>query len=628
MAMPESTDSPYLYLKSLKISNFRVFDKNGSTLNFQPSLNVIIGENNSGKSAVIDALRYVFNLGSFQLREDLIKIDDQDIHRDGRVLSNEEVIEFEAVFIGQGEDVVSALRDMYVKEDPDGTYHFQLRHQLTLKKSKSEGRHVYKTSSTYGGEEFTNLVTAEMLDFIRSVYLSPLRDIVSDNRRIGLEVERLVKSQVSDDATKTRQLEELPDEVRKAVLQMVHDITGLDYVSYVGQNLLDYSKPYIKGLPEELITFSPSSINKNLYRSMLPLFTYEQHGAGGLDLEANGLGINNLIYASIVLSRKKNEEHYRFFLIEEPEAHLHPQILRSFFSNLNDIKTHQVFVTSHSSMITAEVDITKVTLMKRFTGGVPKITHLNDIYGGEQMRLHRTYLHKFLDSTKSQLLFARSVLFVEGISEALLINKFSELMGKNLKDAGVEVVILGAKGGFDHFVPLFSDDENWKCGFITDDDVSPDEVAAKSNDLPADDAKTPRIYPGVGTFEYELLKAAHGADMQDDPVTNKRVTKLQTAFEKAKEKGSKTFFDNTDLAISYKRMKNKAEETEWGTEGLKSNAYFEKSKSEFAFQLEQILTADDQDMIPKYIKEAITYVTKTDEATNAEPTPEADALER
>ena len=200
------TGTPVLYLKSLKISNFRVFNKEGSTINFQPGLNVIIGENNSGKSAVIDALRYIFNLGSFQLREDLIKIDDQDVNRDGRSLSNEEIVEFEAVFVGHGSDVMPNLRDMYVDENPDGTYHFQMRHQLTLKKSKTEGRHIYKTSSTYGGEDFSNLVTAEMLDFIRSVYLSPLRDIVSDNRRIGLEVERLVKSQVSDNAGKSKQL--------------------------------------------------------------------------------------------------------------------------------------------------------------------------------------------------------------------------------------------------------------------------------------------------------------------------------------------------------------------------------------------------------------------------------------
>jgi len=278
-------------------------------------------------------------------------------------------------------------------------------------------------------------------------------------------------------------------------------------------------------------------------------------------------------------------------------------------------------------MITAEVDITKIILMKRFEGGVPKVTHLNEVYGGDDMKIHRTYLHKFLDSTRSQLLFARSVIFVEGISEALLISKFAKLMGKSLQDAGVEIVILGAKSGFDHFVPLFEDDPDWKCAFITDDDSTPEEVAEKQASLPEATAGTPRIYAGVGTFEYELLKTAHEADIDEDTGINKRIVKLQNAFSKAISKGSKTFFDETDLTLSYKRMKNKADDSEWGDEGLKSNSYFDKSKSEFAFQLEQLLEDGDEDMIPNYIKEAIDYVTPKDDETDAQSTPEADTLE-
>lgn len=73
-------------------------------------------------------------------------------------------------------------------------------------------------------------------------------------------------------------------------------------------------------------------------------------------------------------------------------------------------------------------------------------------------------------------------------------------------------------------------------------------------------------------------------------------------------------------------MKNKAVEGEWGGEGLKSNSYFEKSKSEFAFQLGQLLVTGDEDMIPAYIKEAIDYVTPKDDISDAEHTPETNTL--
>lgn len=50
-----------MYLKKLFIKNFRVFDESGIELVFNKGVNAIIGENNSGKSSVIDALRIIYS---------------------------------------------------------------------------------------------------------------------------------------------------------------------------------------------------------------------------------------------------------------------------------------------------------------------------------------------------------------------------------------------------------------------------------------------------------------------------------------------------------------------------------------------------------------------------------------
>ena len=50
-----------MYLKRLGIKNFRVFDEDGVTLAFNQGVNAIIGENNSGKSSVIDAIRIAYS---------------------------------------------------------------------------------------------------------------------------------------------------------------------------------------------------------------------------------------------------------------------------------------------------------------------------------------------------------------------------------------------------------------------------------------------------------------------------------------------------------------------------------------------------------------------------------------
>lgn len=601
----DASNNDKFFISDFTIKNFRVFDTEGATFKFQEGLNVVLGENNTGKSALIDGLRYVLNLGSYQKKEDIIRIDDQDINL-SHDLKDEEVIEFTITFLGSAETMMSELPDVYSHIDENGLYVFRIHHKLILKLNKELDRHVYKTSTTMGGENLDQPVSNFTLDKIRSVYLSALRDIVEDEKKVGPEVERLIKSQVKSKSSELELLNNLPLKIKNHVLDEIHKITGKGYIKEVGTSLMNYSGPYIKGDPESIVTFTPKSVNKNLYKAMAPVFSYDVHGEMGLDLEANGLGINNLIYASIVLSRKLHDDEYRFFLIEEPEAHLHPQICRTFFEQLNTIKRNQVIVTSHSSQIASEVDLRKVIVMRR-AGGKIVINHLSDVYQDTaEDEVHIKYLLKFFDATKSQMLFSRGVIFVEGISEALILRKFSKLLGKDLVNYGVEIVIIGAKAGFSHFKPIFDNDTEWKCAVLTDNDCAVEDVLTSEPTIPTA-AGNPKIFEGVGTYEYELLKAAKAQD--DLNGDTQFLDKIRNAFSATGLTGAKTFFDPDSLELSYKRMKDKALENEWGDEGLKTNGNFNKAKSEFSFQLQESLTDSDIGIIPDYIKAAIDHVT-------------------
>lgn len=55
-----------MYLKKLIVKNFRIFDESGIELIFNKGINAIIGENNSGKSSVIDALRIVYSTVTYK----------------------------------------------------------------------------------------------------------------------------------------------------------------------------------------------------------------------------------------------------------------------------------------------------------------------------------------------------------------------------------------------------------------------------------------------------------------------------------------------------------------------------------------------------------------------------------
>lgn len=64
-----SEKTPVLFLSNLRIENFRAIED--AEFYFQPGLNVIIGANNSAKTALIDSLRILFNIGTFEKRKTL-----------------------------------------------------------------------------------------------------------------------------------------------------------------------------------------------------------------------------------------------------------------------------------------------------------------------------------------------------------------------------------------------------------------------------------------------------------------------------------------------------------------------------------------------------------------------------
>ncbi len=627
-----SPSKPDFYLSCLTVKGFRVL--RDATFNFNPSLNVIVGPNNGGKSALVDALRLIFSIGSYEEKEDFIRVQHKDV---SRLLGDVDTatVSFEATFHGRkNTDVPGMFYDIDTNENSEDDEYgiFKLRYQVNFGFDEAKKRFTYKSRDISGGKDFSHPVSPESLDYMKSIYLEPLRDLSTDRRRIGLEIERLLYGHGDH-----KKLKDIPPELKEKAKELLEKATdGNKHEHAAGKNFAKYASAY--KFPEDVLHFAPTNLNDELLRSLEAVLEHGIHGASKLNLSSNGLGINNLIYSSIVLSRTSEETAHvhRFFVIEEPEAHLHPQLQDSFFQELNKVTSHQIFVTSHSPTITAKSDVDKIIVMshpQQNIGGQP--SHLSEIIKDEDKR----YLHKFLDVTRSQLLFANSVIFVEGVTEALLLERFSEMIGCGLRENGVEIVILGAKGGFNHFEALFGEGGlPLRCAFITDDDAHPDtmptivaDLVKKTEATNVTGTGTQKTFKGLGTFELELLLSAVGnVDMQSlltsslGKARNSSDTQVNVDF-------VSDYLDFSNPLLSYKKMKQKStrppagqtllvSEAEWSG-NARTNSAFLTSKSDYSYYLyEALLPETDQTRftVPKYIRDAIEFVITPDEEEKPE----------
>lgn len=466
-----------MHLAKLVIKNFRKL--NHAELSFQPGLNVLVGSNNVGKTAVVDALRAL--LAGHD--EPYPRIGEEDIHRPKGGIPSGDIV-FEYVFTDLDADDEA---DFLAALVPDAAGKLNAHIKIRYSDPDKGGR--LRAKRWCGDHEDVGL-TADMMENLRGVYLPPLRD-ASQGLKPGRtsQLARLLQLLAEEDGIEgiDKALQDLDKEL-KTHRPIVNTQKAINtrHETMLGEQLA------------QLLEVGLSASDFKSLKSRLSLV------ADAFEIEQNGLGFNNLIYMAVVLSEltKNPDSCYRGLIVEEPEAHLHPQLQAVLLQYLQSIqavdgeKPVQLFVTSHSPNFASIANLDSlVCLIDTSTNVETFLPRSVDFDKGKREKLER-----YLDVTRAELFFARRVIFVEGAAELMMVDALAKRMGYDLRQHGVSLISVEGLN-FDSFLPLFGDNAlKIPVAVLTDaDPVAPKAATASAAAAPATVAAEPTAAASIAT---------------------------------------------------------------------------------------------------------------------------------
>lgn len=512
-----------MYLKHLRAQNFRAFGDGTSapvldwTLN--SGMNILIGENDAGKTAIIDAIRLLLWTTSFEA----VRVLEQDFYVGGATRA--ETLFIEATLCDLSPEQEAAVLE-WLTYEADGSRTLVLSLHARTHPPHARRRARVDVVTRSGRNGTGPEVGSAVRELVRATYLRPMRDAEAELRpgrqsRLSqiLSAHTLMAGQDESDFDPTNPAS-LPKTLVGVMAEAQHKIGGHAAISAVQTDINDnyLSRMAFAGdsLASQIRIAGDASLTQILERFELSLLPPGSVHAN--ERCPRGLGYNNALFMATELVLLRSGDELGLLLVEEPEAHLHPQLQDRIMNLLQQPPTAdehpvQVVMSTHSPSLAAGAAIESMTLVHK-----ARTFPLRP----EQTKLAKTdyeYLRRFIDATKSNLFFARGVAVVEGPAEALLLPTISEMAGLPFSKYGVSVVNVGDVGLY-HYARIFQRAKKGELipvpvACITDRDIVPD-VAADYVAKPKKGKRFERDY-GPGEADSVVKRKVDRVEAADDP---------------------------------------------------------------------------------------------------------------
>lgn len=631
-----------MQLANLTVKNFRSCRE--TRITFAPDLTVLVGENASGKSAIIDALRLsTFPASGRQTAWFAVEKD----------LNHLSVAGDPVTLTARYGNLSETENAVYLAELVDS--HDDLIYTASFATSPGTPRRNLLSWSV--GESLAEDPEPALRRRISHVYLPPLRDAVRDlDGGDQAQLHDVLRLLLDGD-------QEAKDSFLCTADTALRTIADHDVATSSRNSIQGYFSRTVPPNREHVIELNQREPDLRRIARLLRL-QLSEHGVPIGDIASTGLGYANLLYISMIVLQlaKAKDSDLTLLLVEEPEAHLHPQLQLVLLAFLHDqaklsgestetmrpAGKVQVVVTTHSPVLASTMSIDRIVVVARDSGDEgwsTKATALRDL-GLEAVAVRK--IDRYLNSTRAALLFARDVVLVEGIAEMLLLPSLAsyhfrglaalaslpaptdgaqassenacgtgdlleddsvatELDARRMERQFASATIVSVEGvDFEPYLRLLLDGDHPRVDrvvVVTDrDDTGAGDVRKKTyEELFPDAAAEGRLVVEVGgtTLEAEIFRES----------ANEQI--LQKAF-LTLHSGSKHHWKNVADAVEDKTPDERAEifAQAIGAESAKEEFYLDISKGDFAHLVSESIHAntDGTLAVPQYLLRAIEAV--------------------
>ncbi|WP_082559958.1 AAA family ATPase [Lysobacter sp. Root559] len=486
-----------MYISEVKIENFRLFGsgEKALVLPLNPGLTALVGGNDAGKTAIIDAIRIV--LGTRD--QDTLRIDTTDFHQPATGGERAEQIVIKIRFRGLTATDCGAFAEFLTYENFDEKIEATLIVSWVAKRNTKEGssRRMLLSEWRSGANGEGPPLDFGARSLLTATYLRPLRDA---ERAMGAgrgsrlsQILQNTKEIKNTGAKFDLQMDPTPDPTTLSVLglgdyanHLLGQSTG---IRQARERLNDeYLKPlsFVNDPMTARIGVNGAQDDGIRLRQLLEKLELALASTDEVEsTNGRGLGSNNILFMACELLLLAGEsDGFPLLLIEEPEAHLHPQRQLRLMSFLQaqvrkkrtDGQEIQIIVTTHSPNLASDLSLESIVLIE---GG-----HAFPLRQGRTKLSKSDYrfLERFLDVTKANLFFARAVLIVEGDAENILLPVIAKLLERDFHSHGVSIVNVGGVG-LGRYARIFMREDpgtdgsiNIPVACVTDMDVMPNNA--------------------------------------------------------------------------------------------------------------------------------------------------------